>query len=148
MGYTIQQLAAEIAADPKNLGYAAFSVNGNDAAVASLLNSLSGPGVGPVASVTMTRDEALLAFSPALLTITALSTALQSKWDRILSALTSLNVLDCTSAAVQAILTQAITDSVLTQEQVTNFNQRTGSRAEVLWGAGTIVSAYDCSQAR
>ena len=137
------QLKTELTTDPNGLGYAGKA----DAQLAALLNSFTGPGAAVVAIASMARSDFLLGIAPATFVLPSLSAALQSKWDRILSLARSADQINVASATVQALLATAVSDGVLTQAQSDAISKRTGSRAEVLFGAGTSVSELDIARA-
>ncbi len=144
----ITALTSELRNDPAGLGYSANVESGNDAANAALLNSLTGAGAGSVPSDPMARDQVLLNLAPALITLASLSDTLQAKWDRILSVLQSADTLAIGNTNVQGLFTAAVSDGVLTSEQAAAFPAtRTGSRAEVLFGNGTVVTDEDVAGA-
>jgi len=52
-----------------------------------------------------------------------------------------------TLSGLATLSTQMISDGIMTAPQATAMGQRTGSRAEVLWGQGLIVPATDIATA-
>jgi hypothetical protein len=139
-------LKAEITTDPKGLGYAPFVQPGSDNSIMALLNDpTNAKGQGTVAMPSLSKDQFLLATAPMLFTLVGLSAAIQAKWTPILEHLRAADQLDFTSATVQALVTAAVADGLLTQAQATALNQRMGSRAEVLFGAGTVLTNRDIS---
>jgi hypothetical protein len=143
MDYTA--LKNEITNDPLNLGYAVFVTAGNDQAIADLLNAATGVGAATVTVPAMSRDNFMTAIIPALIVLPALSTTIQSKWDRILAVVRAASIINISDPSIQALLGAAVSDNVLTSDQVSVIGQRTGSRAEVLFGAGTTVTNSDIS---
>ena len=143
MDYTA--LKNEITNDPLNLGYAVFVTAGNDQAIADLLNMATGPGAGTVAMSSMSRDDFMMAIVPALVTLPNLSATIQSKWDRILAVVRAADTIFVSDSSIQALLGAAVADGVLTSDQVSVIGQRTGARAEVLFGAGTVITNTDIS---
>jgi hypothetical protein len=145
MDYTV--LKKELEADPLGLGYAPLLASGNDTGLCALLNSRIGPGTGVVSLSSVSRTDFLLACAPAYLVLPTLNAAVQAKWDRILAVIGAADRIDCTDPRVQALLSAAVIDGVLTSDQATAINQRTGSRAEVLLGAGVALTESDVVQA-
>jgi hypothetical protein len=143
MDYTA--LKNEITNDPLSLGYAVFVTAGNDAAIAAILNMATGPGAATVTDATMPRDDFMLAITPSLISLPGLSTTIQSKWDRILAVVRAADTINISDPAIQALLGASVADGVLTSDQVAAIGQRTGSRAEVLFGAGTTIMNTDIS---
>jgi hypothetical protein len=118
----------------------------DDGAVADLLNSTTGPGAATIALSFVSRDDFLKAILPAFLVLPTLPADVQSKWDRILNMINAGAGVTI-NAPVQALLAQAVTDGVLTQEEADAVWHRTGSRAEVLGGPGTVVTPDQVSVA-
>jgi hypothetical protein len=139
-------LRAEIQGDPRGLDYGPHAVAQDDGAVADLLNSTTGPGAATIALSFVSRDDFLKAILPAFLVIPNLPANIQAKWDRILNMINAGAGVTI-NAPVQALLAQAVTDGVLTQEQADAVWHRTGSRAEVLGGPGTVVTPDQVSVA-
>lgn len=140
-------LKTEINTDPLNVGYAAYVTMGSDYNIAMLLNAGAGSGASTLTLQTMPKDAFQLAVVPAVIALASASSALQAKWDRILGMVEASTVIDFTNSTVQALLAELVTDNLMTQNQVTAINQRTGSRAEVLFGATTIIDHLDVAKA-
>ena|SRR5579862_5971181 len=138
-------LKGEITADPKGMGYAALVASGSDGGIAALLNAQTGPGVGTVTLPSLTKDQFLTATAPFLPNLLTASPAIQAKWSVILDHLRAADQLDFTNPAVLALIVAAVTDGLLTSGQASGLNQRNGSRAEVLFGAGSSVASGDVS---
>jgi hypothetical protein len=152
MPIDLAALKAEIQADPEGIGYAPHAAAQDDAAVAGLLNAPTGPGAAPIALSYVSRDDFLKAILPAFLVLPTLATpagspeTIQAKWDRILNMVSSGAGVTI-NAQVQALLAQAVADGVLTQAESDAVWHRTGSRAEVLWGPGAVVTPAQVSVA-
>jgi hypothetical protein len=152
MPIDLAALKAEIQGDPKGLDYGPHAVAQDDGAVADLLNSTTGPGAATIALSFVSRDDFLKAILPAFLVLPTLATpdgwpeTIQAKWDRILNMINAGAGVTI-NAPVQVLLAQAVTDGVLTQEQADAVWHRTGSRAEVLGGPGTVVTPDQVSVA-
>jgi hypothetical protein len=143
MDYTV--LKKELEADPLGLGYEPLLASGNDTGLCALLNSHSGLGTGTVNLSSVSRTDFLLAIAPAYLVLPTLNASVQAKWDRILAVIGAADRIDCTDPRVQALLSAAVIDGVLTSDQAIAINQCIGSRAEVLLGPGTELSIGDIS---
>lgn len=141
------ELGTEISTDPEGLGLGELYDEGQYQGVANALNSLTGPGAASINLPSVSKDNFILAIAPALLVIPTLSSDLQTKWNLILNTVLGVNLIDLTNSNVTDLLEDAVSDGVLTSDQVTAATTRIGSRAEVLWGAGTVVSAEDVSLA-
>jgi hypothetical protein len=146
MPIDLAALRAEIQGDPRGLDYGPHAVAQDDGAVADLINSTTGPGAATIALSFVSRDDFLKAILPAFLVIPTLPADVQAKWDRILNMINAGAGVTI-NAPVQALLAQAVTDGVLTQEQADAVWHRTGSRAEVLGGPGTVVTPDQVSVA-
>lgn len=137
-------LEQEILNDPEQLGYFAHLIAGNDVAIAELLNTRN---QSEVTAPVLTRNQFLVAVLPATIAIASLDAQLQAKWDRILSVATAADAIDITNNRVQGLLAIAVSDGVLTQDQVNAIGKRQGSRAEVLFGTETTISTHDIAKA-
>jgi hypothetical protein len=140
-------LKNEITTDPLGLGYALFVSAGNDQAVVDLLNTTTGPSAAQVSLPYLSRTTFLGAILPATLVLPTLSADLQSKWGRILAVVRASDGVDLTDSGVQGLIALAAGDGVLTSDQAAAIGKRTGSRAEVLFGAGTTIKNNDVSYA-
>lgn len=129
------------------LGLPALAGSGNDLGVAANLNSLTGAGTGIVFVSPMARDDFLLKLAPVYLQLPNMSGVVQQKWDRILGVIRAADVVEVAKPAVQNLLATAVADGVLTWPQASGVAARIGSRAEVLFGAGTVLSQNDISKA-
>ena len=129
-------LRDEIQTGPHAAALAAFVTSGNDTAIAAFLNNPTGPGSGTVTLATLDRQRLLKAFVPVALVLAGKATAIQAKWDRILNMLRDLETI--TPVEIDAILSLAVTDTLLTAGAVTAIKTRIGSRAEVLGGTQPI----------
>lgn len=137
-------LKAEIQTGPHAAALASFVAAGNDVAIAAFLNSPTGPGSGTVTLTTLDRQLLLRALVPVAIVLASKTTAVQAKWDRIINMLRDLETI--TPVEIDAILTLAVTDTLLTAGAVTAIKTRIGSRAEVLFGR--LVTATDVSETR
>jgi hypothetical protein len=134
------QLTAELTTDPAAVGYAAMVASGNDAAIVAALNATS---AAVVSSASMTRDDFLTAILPAGLSLATKDAATQAKWDRLIGLACAANTI--VVANIAGLLQLAVGDGLLTADQAGAVGKRSGSRAEVLFGADTIVSLGDVS---
>lgn len=140
----LSSLHSEITTDPLAMGYAA--VSGQDQAQANLLNALTGPGSATITLASMGRDDFLRGITPGVISLASASATLQAKWDRLLSVVRAATSVAVSASDIQALLGQMVTDGLMTQLQINAFTQRTGSRAEVLFGSGTTITALDVAQ--
>lgn len=140
----LSSLHTEITTDPVGIGYAA--VTGQDQAQANLLNALTGPGAATITLASMPRDDFMRGITPGVIALASVSASLQSKWDRLLGIVRAATSVAVSASDIQALLGQMVTDGLMTQLQINTFTQRTGSRAEVIFGSGTVIRAIDVAQ--
>ena len=139
-------LKSEITTDPKALGYAPL-INVSDNGIAGLLNSLTGLGAETINLLTQTKGAILRGIIPALdqlasgltLSNSPITSQTAQKWANRFSALRSGDGVLALDANFMGLLGQMVTDGLITQPAIDAFTTRTGSRAEVLWGAGTVI---------
>lgn len=141
-------LRSEIQADPVAMGYAPLVASGSDGALADLLNSLTSRGAATITLDRVERDNVL----PLALVMTKNAVLLadankRTRWLQSAMIFTAADSIPSSQAQVVATFTDAVADGVLTQAQANGLRQRTGSRAEVLFGPGTIVSGNDVYRA-
>lgn len=140
-------LKDELENDPKSIGYQSKINLGQDLAVAGLINATTGPGAETISLPTISKGQFLLGIAPVGLTLPTKSAEIQAKWDRIILLASSADVVDIGNPTVGLLLQAAIADELITPEQVAAFATRTGSRAEVLFGVGTLVRHEDIAKA-
>lgn len=139
MSFTSTQLASEINSDPAAIGYASRVAEGDDAGVAALLNAATATKIfrddvapGEIINAIVAADFASL-------------TQLQlSKLSLFFAGNASL---DATNANTRTIFTGIFSGMTSTIAALSALVQRPGTRAEVLWGINTTVSADDVSLA-
>lgn len=136
-------LKNELQNDPLKLGY----ITSDDVANAIILNSTKGTGSAVITLSTLSRLTFLEVLLQVGLTFSSLSTALQAKWNVVMNiALQLPDGAEESNNIIQQVIQAAITDGVMTQTQVNSFIQRMGSRAEVLFGQNTFITASDVSK--
>jgi len=145
MDYTV--LSNEINTDPLNLGYAQYITMGSDYGISLLLNSTAGNGTGTIALSTMNNADFVTAFLPYLANLDGLTAQKQGFYTLIWQTILAMPVINFSDGTVEGIMNQAVADGLLTQAQAISLNQRIGSRAEVLFGAGVIIDHLDIAQA-
>ena len=112
-------LKSEISTDPLALGYAPYVTAMSDAVIANMLNAQTGAGIATITLPTLTYAEMLTGLMPALIAIASATTAIQGKYDRVLSAIKTLPVIQYAVAA--PILASLVTDGLETQAAITAF---------------------------
>lgn len=149
---TSAQLNSELTTDPMGMGYAAY-VGVSDNTLADMLNSLTSKGAATIQLVNVSKGALLLSSVPltdqlaAGLTLSgsAIPSATQQKWISRFDALRSADpVLEVSQ--MMPLLESAVQDGIASSAWVTAVTTRTGSRAEVLWGAGTVITPVQILQ--
>ena len=151
MDYTL--LKTELTTDPLGLGYAS-TLPTSDIATAFLLNSLTGKGTATITIPLFSRGELLALLIPledqlssgVTISNTALTQLVLNKWSSRFYALRSGDTFIATNIMLP-LLNSAVTDNITTAAFITQITTRTGSRAEVLFGAGTVIQHSDISKA-
>lgn len=133
-------LAAELATDTSGLGYTAHVAAGEHQAIADLLNAPNASISVPRGSVSISEIVKVLAAHPS--EIQALTTAQRANLQILLSG----DPIDPDDAAITAAF-QNIFAGTQTLTDLAAFKNRPGSRAEQLFGTGTIVENTDVALA-
>lgn len=147
MALTAAQIAAlktELYTDPKSMNYAAQS--GNDAVIAGLLNAFTGPGAETITLPYLSHDDFAVMIAPAVMALGSATTTLQTKWTPMLNLISGTQRVTL-SARNMGMLNGLVTDGLLAATDITAGTTRIGSRAEVLYGAGTIAEWQDIARA-
>lgn len=134
-------LASEINTDPAALGYAAPKQAGNDIAVAVLLNA-----VGAGVSFQVNREPISSALFIANMDPTEFAALTQAQLLRLLIILSGDSV-DINGANTQTSLLGIFPNPGATKTAIAALLKRQGSRAEVLFGRGTVITGYDVAHA-
>lgn len=146
---TTLQLQSELNNDPLGLGYAALISAGSDAGILSILTALDYMIQGPVS----VADVLIWAVSNNLLIkfqdIAAADGLLQNAAAGILLAIRGgLPNLDVTLPNIDGLISAFVTAGVFTTAQKTDLyamGQIRANRAQVLWGASTLITLSDIS---
>ena len=141
MPFTLTQLANEINADPTGLGYAAFTNAGNDQGVVTLINA-----VGVSGSFQVPREPIPTAMFIANMDPTEFAALTNVQLLR-LQIILSGGTVDINGANTRASLLAIFPSNGVTKTNIAALLNRQGSRAEVLWGIGTIVTTDNVSKA-
>jgi len=140
MAFSIAALHTELTTDPVSMGYATLLQKANDQGVADLINSLTSAGAASVFRNDMRSQEFLNCITTTdFAALTQLNT---SKLTMVLGP----GVLDATNANLRAAVQALFSGATLTAMQA--IVSRTGSRAEALWGTGTVITAQQVGAAR
>jgi hypothetical protein len=144
---TLQEIANEIANDPKSYGYAPFAAVNNDGAIAALLNGPS--NTTPTPSVWFSNVSAKALFACIVWSEVAAFTA--PKWEAINTLFTvaaATGGVDATNPLVRSFFVGAFSGATDTIANMTAISKvASPTRAEELWGAGTSISATDVARA-
>lgn len=116
-----------------------------DAAVAAWYNDLAAAGAASVPISSFTKEQFMTGVLPAVVNLGSATTALQNKWDRLLGVAQNMGMIYYNVAS--PLLSQLVTDGLMTSAQVDAFTKRQGSYCEVLFGAGTICDHTDVARA-
>ena len=144
MSMTATALAAEINNDPKALGYAVPKLAGSDIGVANIVNSTYA-GVGTVWRTNVKAAEILAAITLSEINATFSAT----NWAALSAILTPL-VVDASNAVIRGWFVTLFPSALYPTTNaalVTTAKVAAPSRAEELWGAGTLISATDVAHA-
>lgn len=130
-------LKTELQTDPQTMGYAPLIADGSDNQLAALLNALTGPGAGAV-------DRDIL---PAYEIVDAV---VQAEYDPLTAAqkqqlllITGAGQVNIRATNTRAALAAMFGPGTTTRANMLALQTRTGSRAEVLFGIGTVITADD-----
>jgi hypothetical protein len=133
-------LKTEINTDPKNLGYAQHVLSGNDQEIATLLNTLG------ASNETISREE----ISPSEL----VNNIVYSEWvstttdqKTYLNMVLATGKIDALNTNVRAGLLAMFGTGTTSRANLIDISTRPASRAESLFGRGTIITNRDVAKA-
>ena len=145
MGTVIfSELVTELQTDPLTLGYASLLAAGNDAAVYALLNDKSGPGSGSIDREFV--NAGTLQSNVVATEYLALTAAQRELWLSLMVA--SQGNVEVINNEVRNQIIEVWGPATTTRTNMSALQTRTGSRAEVLWGDGAVVSYSEIARAR
>lgn len=152
--HSLAELATELTTDPAALGYAAH-LNISDNAIADMLNSTTGTGAAVIMLARQSKAAIITGLIPALDQLAAgigyagaqIDAPMRQKWLQRFDALRSGNDSIDLTPQFMGMLGQLVSDGIISQPYIDAFTRRTGSRAEVLWGAGTTITPDDVQHA-
>ncbi len=150
-------LKTELTTDPAGLGYTAPIAAGSDAGVADLINSIGSGSAYLLQLPSIDKNTFLTLTTPAAVRIgigqtgadgsTPLSAAAIAKWTAVLAQGRAADPGSQINLALIATLGSPVADNVMTSAEFAALTTRQGSRAEVLFGAGTVVTSDDVATA-
>ena len=141
MAVPLSELKTELQTDPNGLGYAPLTSSGQTKATADLINTVQSTAAYLVFFPTVTSYAVHAAFDPTeFATLAALSL-------NQLSVMLSGGLVNSASSSTRTILLNIFTGMPTTRGNLAAVMRRQGSRAEVLWGIGTIVMQDEVERA-
>lgn len=144
-------LKAEIQNDPQTYGYAAFVAAGEPEKVAEALNKLRDGTDGETAISVRRTDITPVELLEALDSrdIAASTSTLAGAYLQALLVLPAIRLTNANGNAnrIKDNLDRMITNGNNSQSRFNALTVRVGSRAEQLFGAGTVISTADVGQA-
>lgn len=142
----IALLRTELESDPVGLGYSDHIAAGRDGDIESLINAITGPGVGTVTLPSVPTPAVLLGLAPAMLILNDKDEKTRDRWDRIIGTIQAVDTLTI-NASNLATFGLAIVDGLLTLQQAEAIYKRPGTRAEVLFGVNAYADSSDIAKA-
>lgn len=139
----LSELNTELSSDPLTLGYAALISSGNHAALADILNDKAGAGAASIDREFV--DAATFQSQVDPTEYLALSVAQQNLWNAILTASSGGSIPIKNNTLRNQVL--AVWAAGTTRTNLAALQTRTGSRAEVLWGDGAVITHTMIAQA-
>lgn len=148
-------LKSEILTDPQTYGYAAHVAAGEPELIAAKLNTVRTGADGETAIVVKRPDLPPLLLLEAIDVRDLIAPAtgnltLAGSWlESVLQSVQPLRLLneDGSTTRVRTNLNRMLTDTQGSQTRFDALAQRNGSRAELLFGFGTIISMAEVGQA-
>lgn len=132
----ISELATELNTDPLGLGYASLMSAGDHSGLADVLNDKTGLGAGTIDREVV--DAATLQGQVVASEYTALSAVQQQLWLALLVA--SQGSVKVNDSGITGQVLQVWGAGTTTRGNMAALQTRQGSRAEVLWGDGAVVT--------
>ncbi len=145
----VASLKTELTTDPLGLGYSQYFKTSH-VNIANLLNATSGAGAATIQLQTISKGQLLLGIVPWLdqlstgvtLTGSPVASGVSLKWQHRFQALQSADA-TLQISQILPLVTDVETDGLATAAQVSALTTKTGSRAEALFGAGTVIVWQD-----
>lgn len=136
MPFTLEALATEIETDPTGIGYSSMTA----VQVTDALNLSRAAIIFPRPDVTPL--EILEAINVQDFVASGQQTILHGSWFESLTQYPSIRILksDGTDTRVLTNIMRLLTNASASETRIRALASRTGSRAEQLWGMGTVVT--------
>lgn len=139
--FTIAALRAELLTDPAQLGYAGAVSEGDQNELVLLVNMARAGGGYQVNRAPVTPSEVFASIdSDDFLTLTTTDLAR-------LQVILTVPRIDLSAGRIRAMVANVFQTGSATRQELAALQMREGSRAEVLWGAGKIVTLNEIDQA-
>ena len=143
---TPSEIKAEIESDPQSLGYKNPDTTWKgDQEIADLMNAITGPGAETITRRLIKPEEIFNSIPYAEYQLYLPEK--REYIDTLLEMSGGSGVIDGTDAVVWSNLITLFPQGSQARTNVLAKIQRTGSRAEVLWGEGVTISARDVGEA-
>ena len=133
-------LTVELETDPNAYGYAALAAAGNDQGQADILNLRR-------SGITVYRNDVSRGDVIGALSLTDYD-ALPAARRGLMDAVMRMETLDASNANLRANVLSVFAPGTQTRASLSALAQRTGSRAEQLFGTGARVSHQDVAAAQ
>ena len=143
--FSLQALHDEIEADPASLGYKDGGAWKGDGVIADLINSLEGPGAANITRKLIQPHEVF--DSIPYVEYETYPAAKREYLDTMLELAGGNGVIDANDAVVYANLLAVFPAGSDARSNIIAKIQRTGSRAEVLWSEGNVVTISEVAHA-
>jgi len=146
----ISELTTELVTDPAGIGYAPYIIAGNHMALETILNDKTGIGSGTINRTY--ADAPTLQSAVVVSEYLALTDIARQAWLLLVTASQntgqegSLGV-PLQNSEIQAQVTAIWDAGTVTRSNLLALLTKGGSRAEVLWGDGAVVTINDISLA-
>ncbi len=139
--FTVSALAVELDTDPASLGYAPAILAGDQNTLFTLVNTPQPGGGFQVNRDPVPPEEVFGAVDPV--DYVAMTTTELARL-QVIMTLPTVNLAD---ESTKTIVDELFTNGSTTRLNIATLQKRNGSRAEVLWGEGTIVTVNQIDQA-
>lgn len=139
--FSIDALRSELQLDPERIGYAPAVAAADHNTLFALINMTRSGGGFQVDRDPVVPDRLFGEIEPAdfeAMTVTELAR---------LQVLMTLPAIDLADVSTRAIVDGLFATGAVTRQKVAILQKREGSRAEVLWGKGFIVTLNQIAQA-
>lgn len=129
----------------------------DDQPCADLLNATTGATAGTLSQTAIPQSDFLHTISDLLLAVSqvpssnagyATAQAILADWSILSPIVANLNTINPQQPSFQGIFQAVLGIGIITQDQYNAFLNRPASRAEVLFGTGTVVTWWDVARVR